>query len=86
MELLLPFSEGAMLAELHEVAGDVDREDTAEGVRVRALIPAAVAERWSRFAVAPLPEAEVLEGPAPATTPAEPADADAPAAAAHDAA
>jgi GTP-binding protein HflX len=82
MELLLPFSQGAMLAELHEVAGELDREDTPEGVRVRALIPAAVAERWSRFAVAPLPEAEVLEVPVPAPAAAD----DARPAAAHDAA
>ena len=83
MELLLPFSEGAMLAELHDAAGELDREDTPEGVRVRALIPAAVAERWSRFAVAPLPEAEVLEVPVPAPAAA---DDDARPAAAHDAA
>ena len=87
MELLLPFSEGAMLAELHDVAGELDREDTPEGVRVRALVPAAVAERWSRFAVAPLPEAQVLEVPAPtpAEAAADPAAAPAPAPA-HDAA
>src|SRR5215203_5691657 len=34
VELLVPFSEGQTLSELHDVAGDLEREDTAEGVRV----------------------------------------------------
>ena len=33
VELLLPYSEGGALAELHELAGDLEREDRAEGVR-----------------------------------------------------
>ena len=52
VELLLPYAEGGRLAELHDVAGDLEREDTAEGVRVRARVPATVAERYARFAVA----------------------------------
>jgi len=52
VDLLLPFAEGGRLAELHEVAGDLDRTDTAEGVRVRARVPVGVAERFSRYAVA----------------------------------
>jgi GTP-binding protein HflX len=52
VDLLLPFEEGGRLAELHEVAGDLERTDTAEGVRVRARVPAGVAERYARFAVA----------------------------------
>ncbi len=51
VDLLLPYSEGARLAELHDIAGDVERTDTADGVRVRALVPAHVAERYARFAV-----------------------------------
>src|SRR4051794_865020 len=51
VELLLPYSEGGRLAELHDVAGDLHREDTADGVRVVARLPAAVAERYQRFAV-----------------------------------
>jgi GTPase len=51
VDLLLPFAEGGRLAELHEVAGDLERTDTAEGVRVRARVPAGVAERFARFAV-----------------------------------
>ena len=51
IELLLPYSEGGRLAELHDVAGDLDRTDTAEGVRVRGRVPATVAERYARFSV-----------------------------------
>jgi GTP-binding protein HflX len=51
VELLLPYSEGGRLAELHDVAGDLHREDTADGVRVVARLPAAVADRYARFAL-----------------------------------
>ena len=51
VELLVPFSEGGMLSELHDVAGDMEREDTPEGVRVTARLPAVVAERYDRYAV-----------------------------------
>jgi GTPase len=51
VELLVPYDEGGSLAELHEVAGDLEREETAEGVRVSASLPEAVAERYERFAV-----------------------------------
>jgi GTP-binding protein HflX len=49
--LLLPYDEGARLAELHELAGDLEREDTADGVRIRARLPAAVAARYGQFAL-----------------------------------
>jgi len=52
VDLLVPYADGGSLAELHEAAGEVSREDTAEGVRVRALVPARLAERFARFAVA----------------------------------
>jgi GTP-binding protein HflX len=45
VELLVPYERGAVLSELHDLAGDLEREDTASGVRVRARVPAAVAER-----------------------------------------
>jgi GTP-binding protein HflX len=51
VDLLLPYAEGARLAELHDAAGDLDRTDTADGVRVRARIPATLAERYARFSV-----------------------------------
>jgi GTP-binding protein HflX len=52
VELLVPYANGGSLAELHEVAGEIARQDTPEGVRVRALVPARFAERFARFAVA----------------------------------
>jgi GTPase len=51
VELLVPFRSGQRLAQLHEVAGDLEREDRADGVFVRALLPAAVAERYADLAV-----------------------------------
>ena len=51
VELLVPYADGGSLAELHEIAGEVSREDTPEGVRVRALVPARLAQRFERFAV-----------------------------------
>jgi GTPase len=50
VELLVPYADGGSLAELHELAGELMREDTAEGVRVRALVPERLAERFARFA------------------------------------
>jgi len=52
LDLLVPYADGTSLAELHELAGEVTREDTAEGVRVHALVPARLADRFARFAVA----------------------------------
>jgi GTPase len=49
MELLVPYQEGGTLSELHDLAGELEREDTAEGVRIRARVPAAAAPRFERF-------------------------------------
>ncbi len=51
VELLVPFSEGGLLSELHDVAGEMEREDTPEGVRISARLPTVVAERYDRYAV-----------------------------------
>jgi GTPase len=51
VELLVPYSQGDRLSELHGLAGDLVREDRAEGVLVRARIPAAVSHRFTEFAV-----------------------------------
>jgi GTP-binding protein HflX len=51
VELLIPYEDGARLAELHEIAGDLEREEIADGVRVAARLPASVAARYSAFAV-----------------------------------
>jgi GTP-binding protein HflX len=53
VELLVPYEEGGRLAELHELAGDLEREDTPEGVRVTARLPASVAARYAPFALSP---------------------------------
>jgi GTP-binding protein HflX len=49
VELLIPFDEGSRLAELHALAGDLQREDTPDGVRVNVRLPTAVADRYARF-------------------------------------
>ena len=51
IELLVPFSDGGTLSELHEVAGDLERRDTPEGVRVSVRLPSVVAARFDRYAV-----------------------------------
>jgi GTP-binding protein HflX len=52
VHLLVPYADGGSLAELHELAGEVSRRDTPEGVRVDALLPARLAGRFARFAIA----------------------------------
>jgi len=49
MDLLVPYGEGGTISELHDVAGELERTDTAEGVRVRARVPVAAAPRFERF-------------------------------------
>lgn len=49
VELLIPYSDGARLAELHEIAGDLVREDTPAGVRVSVRLPGPIADRFSGF-------------------------------------
>ena len=50
VELLVPYEDGARLSELHRIAGDLEREDRAEGVFVRARLPGEVAERYADLA------------------------------------
>jgi GTP-binding protein HflX len=49
VELLVPYSAGGQLSELHEIAGDLEREDTPEGVVVRARVPAGLVHRFAEF-------------------------------------
>jgi GTP-binding protein HflX len=51
VELLVPYDEGRRLAELYELADGLEREETADGVRVTARVPASVAARYERFTV-----------------------------------
>jgi GTP-binding protein HflX len=52
VELLIPYSEGGRLAELHGLAGELERSEAADGVHVRALVPPSVAARFQAFVVA----------------------------------
>ena len=51
VELLVPYAEGGSLSELYELGGEVEREEQADGVLVRARIPSAIAHRFERFSV-----------------------------------
>ncbi len=53
VELLVPYDEGGRLSELYELAGTVERSESADGVRVTARIPTALAHRFADFAVEP---------------------------------
>ena len=52
VELLIPYSEGGRLHELHEVAGDLERTEREDGVLVHAKVPSAELHRFSDLAVA----------------------------------
>jgi GTP-binding protein HflX len=51
VELLVPYSEGARLHELHELAGELERTDRGDGVLVRARVPAAELHRFRDLSV-----------------------------------
>ena len=54
VELLVPHSEGAVLSSLYALGAPItSREDTADGVRIRARLPEAERDRYRRFAVVP---------------------------------
>ncbi|MBV9836638.1 MAG: GTPase HflX [Solirubrobacterales bacterium] len=55
VELLVPYGDGGRLAELHALAGDLEREDTADGVRVRARVPASLVHRYAPFMLSTRP-------------------------------
>jgi GTPase len=52
VQLLIPYSQGGRLHELHEVAGDLERTEREDGVLVHAKVPAAEMHRFSDLAVA----------------------------------
>ena len=51
VELLVPYSEGARLHELHEIAGELERTDRGDGVLVKARVPAAELHRFKDLSV-----------------------------------
>ncbi|MBS1843721.1 MAG: GTPase HflX [Actinobacteria bacterium] len=52
VELLIPYNQGGRLHELHEVAGELERTDGPDGVRVHARVPSAELHRFDDLAVA----------------------------------
>jgi GTP-binding protein HflX len=52
VELLVPYTEGGRLNELHELAGDLERTERADGVLVHARVPVAELHRFHDLAVA----------------------------------
>jgi GTP-binding protein HflX len=50
VELLIPYDRGGEVAALHELDGDLERDDTEAGIRIRARLHPAAAARYSRFA------------------------------------
>jgi GTPase len=52
VELLIPYSEGGRLHELHEVAGELERTDRPDGVLVHARVPSAELHRFRDLATA----------------------------------
>ncbi len=51
VELLIPYSQGGRLHELHEVAGELERTDGPDGVRVHARVPSAELHRFDDLAI-----------------------------------
>jgi GTP-binding protein HflX len=52
VELLIPYSEGARLHELHELAGELERTEREDGVLVCAKVPVSELHRFQDLAVA----------------------------------
>ncbi len=62
VRLLVPYSEGARLAELYGLGAPIaERRDTPEGVRVRARLPRPDVPRFAEFLVAGEPDLEAAE-------------------------
>jgi GTP-binding protein HflX len=57
VEMLVPYAEGGLLSELHDLAGDLGREDEEEGVRVHVRLLEPIAARFQRHRT-DLPEDE----------------------------
>jgi GTPase len=52
VELLVPYSEGSRLHDLHEVAGELERTEREDGVLVHAKIPRAELHRFTDLRIA----------------------------------
>jgi len=56
MDLLVPYGDGKIVAELYGLDAELAREDVAEGVRIRARIPNQRAAKFERYVSAPATE------------------------------
>jgi GTP-binding protein HflX len=57
VDMLVPHAEGGALSSLYALGTPIlNREDTAEGVRIRASLPRRELDRYARFIVADSPE------------------------------
>ena len=54
VDLLVPYSDGARLSEIHELASSLSRTDQEDGVRVSARLPAGEVHRFADLAVSGL--------------------------------
>jgi len=62
VRLLLPYDEGGKLAELYALGAPIDeREDSEEGVLVRARLPSREVRRFARYLVADSGESSAAE-------------------------
>ena len=52
VELLVPYEQGARLSQLHELAGDLSRDERSDGVHVQAKLPKAELHRFEDLRVA----------------------------------
>jgi GTP-binding protein HflX len=52
VELLIPYAEGGRLHELHEIAGNLERTERADGVLVKAKVPVSELHRFDDLAIA----------------------------------
>jgi GTP-binding protein HflX len=63
VRLLVPYEDGRALAELYDLGAPIaERQDTPDGVRVRARLPRREIPRYARFLVAGEPEAGTSTG------------------------
>jgi len=54
VELLVPYADGQVLAELHRIAGDLEQEHRGDGVLVRARLPRTIAGRYDAYRLEPV--------------------------------
>lgn len=52
VELLVPYSDGEAIAEVHRLGGQVEREEREDGVLLRASLPRVLARRLSGYSTA----------------------------------